>query len=80
VIDFLGLLDDESVRDLQNKDLKSWIYRTKPDFFVTHEPRWHFEVVADEPWFASVYELALKGANGVNVYKRVGEVPDKASS
>lgn len=80
VIDFLGLLDVDSVRDLRNKDLKSWIYRTKPDFFVTHEPKWHFEVVADEPWFAGVYELALKGANGVNVYKRVGEVPDKASS
>lgn len=75
IIDFLGLLDERSVDDLKNKDLTSWIYRTKPDYFVTHEPRWHFEKIVDEPWFSSVYTLAFKSSAGVNIFQRSGDVP-----
>ena len=79
IVDFLGLLDRQSVEDIEKRDLKSWMHRTKPDYFVTHEPRWHFEVVMDEPWFASAYTMVFKSSTGVNVFGRTGVVPDSST-
>jgi cytochrome bd-type quinol oxidase subunit 2 len=78
MIDFLGLLDEVAVQDLKNKDLTSWIYRRKPDYFVAHNPVWHFEKVVELAWFKDVYSIVFE-TNGLIVYKRTGEIPSQSS-
>jgi arabinofuranosyltransferase len=74
MVDFLGLLDDDAVQDLKNKDLTSWIYRREPDYFVAHKPMWHFEKVIELAWFRDVYSVVFE-TNNIIVYKKIGEIP-----
>ncbi len=74
MVDFLGLLDDAAVQDLKNKDLTSWIYRREPDYFVAHQPVWHFEKATELSWFMDVYTIVFE-TNGIVVYKKTGEMP-----
>jgi arabinofuranosyltransferase len=78
MVDFLGLLDDDAVQDLKNKDLTSWIYRREPDYFVAHKPMWHFEKVIELAWFNNVYSIIFE-TNNITVYKRIGEIPSQSS-
>ena len=78
MVDFLGLLDDDAIQDLKNKDLTSWIYRREPDYFVAHKPMWHFEKVIELAWFKDIYSVIFE-TNNIVVYKRLGEIPLQSS-
>jgi arabinofuranosyltransferase len=78
MVDFLGLLDDDAVVDLKNKDLTSWIYRREPDYFVAHTPMWHFEKVMELAWFKNVYSVVFE-TNNIIVYKKIGKIPLQSS-
>ena len=74
MIDFLGLLDDAAVQELKDKDLTSWIYRREPDYFVAHNPVWHFEKVIELAWFKDAYSIVFE-TSGIVIYKRTGAIP-----
>ncbi|MBW0089573.1 hypothetical protein I4I73_10920 [Pseudonocardia sp. KRD-184] len=57
MIDFLGLLSKDSVREIANRDPISWLTREEPDYWVVHQPQWAgMEAAASEPWFALAYQ------------------------
>lgn len=43
IIDYLGLLDTRAAHDLEHHRLTAWLSRTRPDYWVVHEPSWIFE-------------------------------------
>jgi hypothetical protein len=70
MVDFVGLLDTASARDLGRGDTRSWLYRTTPDVFVTHRPIWAIEGQAlSAPGFMQSYRLAA-GADGLWIFVR----------
>jgi hypothetical protein len=76
IVDYLGLLDTESIAEVRRGDLTSWLARTEPDYWVAHSPLWPFEVAAQQPWFGlayrPIYETAvLDGGYRLVVYEKV---------
>lgn len=70
IIDFLGLIDRQAAVDLQAGDLESWLYRTEPDVFVTHQPALLFEQSAmAASGFAEAYTL-VAGDRGLWIFER----------
>lgn len=76
VVDYLGLLDEQSVQEVGRGDLASWLDREQPDYYVQHLPVWDLEVPsASRDWFARAYrpvfESTEDGWSRVRVFERV---------
>jgi hypothetical protein len=62
IVDYLGLLDERAVDELDDGDVLSWLERTRPDYWVLHDPLWHFESATSTDFYneryATVYHVA----------------------
>ena len=77
IVEYVGLLSDESVDDLRNHDLVAWIERNEPEYWVVHEPPWLlWETEAlNQPWFLQAYRAVHEIGPGrdiqtVRIYER----------
>lgn len=76
IVDYLGLLDEQSVQDVGRGDLVSWLDREQPDYYVQHVPVWDMEAPSSSvDWFARAYrpvfESDADGWSRVRVFERV---------
>ena len=56
IVDYLGLLSDQSAREVARGDYRSWIDREKPDLFVAHLSPFVFEATPmASDWFSRAY-------------------------
>jgi hypothetical protein len=62
MVDFLGLLDARAIAEVGRGDLGSWVYRERPDVYVTRQPVFPMERAALRvPGFVGAYELVAAG-------------------
>jgi hypothetical protein len=76
IVDFLGLLSLASAEEVGRGDLRSWLDREAPDYYVQHVPGWAMETPATSAdWFARAYrpvfQSDVQGWSHVRVFERV---------
>jgi hypothetical protein len=70
IVDYLGLVDADSVPEVRRGDLSSWLARTRPDYWVVHSRPWPFELPAlATPEFRDHYEVAVE-SDTFTIYRR----------
>ena len=62
IVDYLGLLDERAIDELEDRDVTSWLERTRPDFWVLHDPLWHFEAATATDFFHDRYAVVYRVA------------------
>jgi hypothetical protein len=75
-VDYLGLLNLTSAEEVGRGDLRSWLDREAPDYYVQHVPGWRMETpAASAEWFAKAYrpvfQSDVRGWSRVRVFERV---------
>jgi hypothetical protein len=78
MVDYLGLLSADSVRELNRGDLRSWLRRERPTYYVVHVPVWPIEAPsASSPEFTEHYkpvaESRSQGWSHVRIYERTSK-------
>ena len=76
IVDYLGLLSDQSAAELGRGDLASWLEREHPDFYVAHLPLWDMEAPSAQlPIFSTqyqpVYETDGGGWSHLRIFQRL---------
>jgi arabinofuranosyltransferase len=62
IVDYLGLLDERAVDELEERDVTSWLERTRPDFWLLHDPLWHFEAATSTDFYQDRYSVVFRVA------------------
>ena len=74
MIDYVGLLHSQTADWVRQGNLFYWIYYSKPDYWVVHNPPWSLEEATKLPWFHASY-TQVATFKGLVIYKKTGYVP-----
>lgn len=81
MVDFLGLLSEDSVEELSRGDSVSWLSREEPDYWFVHKPQWPgMEDAVSEPWFTLAYRPVWTDETGTLIaWERFRSIADAKS-
>src|SRR5207253_356331 len=64
------------IDDLKHHELRAWLTREAPDYYLVHTPPGGFEKpVLSLPWFTAAYTRVYR-EGGIEIYKRTAPVAD----